>query len=167
MVAVDVVFRAGFGVESRVLRQRPNAGRWTHVGLLFRDGHVFHCDARRGACVELWQNFSLGQSQDIGRVSLRCSRPGEARLQATCQEMVGRGLGFADDYCDWQKNAQSYYCTTFICEALAKAWGFVALGPETIPRQTIPLLGERRLLLPQQLYAAITARLVSHSEIFG
>ncbi|AEK58831.1 hypothetical protein [Acidithiobacillus caldus] len=158
MVAVDVLFRASYGVEARLLRQRPKAGRWTHVGMVFRDGWVFHCDARRGVCGELWPDFLGDRSRDLGRVILPCSRPGENRLRSVCEDMAARGLAFADDYCDWQESGQRFYCTTVICEVLARAWGFVPLAPAAIPRQIVPLLGERRLLLPQQLHDALVAQ---------
>jgi len=156
MVSVDVVFRAGSGLEARLLRQRPDGGRWTHVGLLFRDGRVFHCDARRGVCSDSWERFHCGRSRDLGRVVLRCSRPQESRLRNFCEGMLARRLVFAEDYRDWQEAAgEHFYCTTFICEVLARAGDFCPLPPESIPSQTIPLLGERRLLLPERLYRAL------------
>lgn len=155
-MAVDVVFRAGAGLEARLLRQRPDGGRWTHVGLLFRDGWVYHCDARRGVCADPWDHFHRGKSRDLGRVILRCSRRREQRLRAVCEDMVGQGLAFADDYRDWQEAAgRHFYCTTFVCEVLARAADFFPLAPEAVAPQIIPLLGERRLLLPEPLYRAL------------
>lgn len=165
-MSVDIILRAGSGIEARVVRDRMGAGRWTHVGILFKDGYVYACDAEHG--VEKVENSVFSQSaKDIQHIPINVGYS-EWPLQQWCDRHIKKEFDFS--YSDWHPDIgvvrdhdescmfdapDGYYCTTFVLEALrniSKECRAIAPYLQDVHAKThpvsLPMIGVRNLILP-------------------
>jgi hypothetical protein len=181
-MSIDLLLRAGTGIESRIIRRRASAGRWTHMGMLFEDGSVYACDAQRGVVQESFSAFAQS-ALDVQRIRLRIGKRHEKRLRKWCANRLGEA--FDHTYPDWEMDRditfgpdgypstgewKGYYCTTFVLtglrylsstedrcsdhqQHLEDCIARVHAQAETL---VIPFLGKRRLILPG--FFAVTKR---------
>lgn len=184
-MSIDLLLRAGVGMESRIIRHRAGAGRWTHVGILFnKDGSVYACDAQKGVVREPFSAF-VHSALDVQRIRLRIGERQEKWLWQWCINQLGEA--FDHTYPDWEVDhgmtlghdgyqttgeGKGYYCTTFILTGLRHlTWAeshrsshqtciedFISLVHAQSETLIIPLLGKRRLILPGFFAATAQAK---------
>lgn len=174
-MSIDLLLRAGTGLESRIIRHLSGAGRWTHMGILFpEDGSVYACNAQRGVVRESFCTF-VQSALDIQRIRIRIGKRQEKCLRQWCENRLGEafdhtypdweigdGMPLGYDGCQSTDECNGYYCTTFVLTGLR--YLTMSEGPRSGHRRCledfisrvhaqagtliIPFLGKRRLILP-------------------
>lgn len=153
-LTVAIAAREGLGVEARVLRERDPNCRWTHLGMAFSDENgfieVIHADphpmdgSAAGVRSCSWDSFCRpATASALFALDLDSACAERAHLLAR----QALGLAFDGDY-RWMRE-DALHCTSMIWHVLRKANARVP--PPPFPRFSIPLLGERDLILPSLL----------------
>lgn len=146
-----IVFRAGFGVEARLVRQK-NKGVWTHVGLLV-DGAFFESiadtDEYPGGVVKsaLACFCNAGNAHRVAHLPFFLETQPRRSLRAWCENLAARRLPFDTTY-DLSTD-DKMYCSEFVYKAFLHIGIVLCNGPFT--QLTVPFSGVKQIIFPFDL----------------
>ena len=152
---IGILFREGFGLEARLLRDRGRSCPWTHVGVFWgRPGRgvVYHADPHAGhsGCVT---RDSLATFTAPARArSWACYRivgmeqPDAIKRWCTARMDEGTQFDHTYDLTDSTK----MYCTEYVWRAAIAEDLTLCDGPYTLFR--LPIMGPREIMLPEHLF---------------
>jgi uncharacterized protein YycO len=152
MPSIDIVVRVGSGIEGRIIRNRKEAGRWTHAGILFSDGSLFDCSAKNGVSKISWDEFSKENSLDTSRRSIRLAKKDILKIRRWCSIKHEELTPFDHSYPNWSTTRTTgFYCSTFILDALWQAVGINLMENKQATPMVWPFIGEVNIIFPAML----------------
>ena len=151
LTQVNVVFRVGVGMESRLLKQKGK-GEWTHVGILI-SGIMFESvpdrESQAGGVVKSFPEtfWSREKSVQSAFITFFLDPRQKESLLEWCELLVSKRLPFDNTYdlsCD-----DKMYCSEFVYKAFRHIGLLLCHGP--FAEIHIPFAGDRRVIFPSDL----------------
>jgi hypothetical protein len=152
---IGILFREGFGLEGRLLRDRGGSCPWTHVGVFWgRPGRgvVYHADPHAGHHGRVTLDTLAAFTDPARARSWACYQIAEVNqpdaIRRWCAARVDEGIPFDHTYD--LSDPTTMYCTEYVWRAALAEGVTLCDGPYTLFR--LPIMGPRSIMLPEHLF---------------
>ena len=150
----DIIFRNGFGVEGRLLKNQ----KWTHVGLVYTENntpYVIHAypgpDGHSGTVRQEFLSDFVHKDIAKSYKMYRLKYSSAVDRQAAVTWAVSH-IGAPFDYTYTNESETAFYCTAFVWKAVRV--GGIDLCPVLPPPSNYPFIGVRSIILPGLLLSS-------------